>query len=429
MLEIKTILLFSVLIEIVGALMVIKLWRQGRDRYEGMGFWVVDFILQAVGLSLIILRGNIPDGLSIVVANTLMIVGAVFGYRGLERFLGKRGPQIQNYILLALFPILHALFLYVWPSLEFRTINFTLSLGLVCAQCMWLMLRRADVSMRSPTQWVGRVFAAYVLVCAIRLLIILLRPFTTNDFFHSGTTEALILIAFQMLFILLAYALTLMVNRRLILGLQMQEEKYSKAFHSSPYGILITRMADAKIIEVNEGFLRMTGYRLEELVGMSTLDRDLWAKRTDRDHMVDTLDQGGKLNGLEVLVKKKSGEIITGLFSADVIIINNVKCILTSINDISGRKRDEAERERLVVERQKALWEVKALSGMLPICASCKKIRDDKGYWNQIENYIGTHTAATFSHGICPDCIGKLYPDHDANASALVPVPLRPDQE
>jgi hypothetical protein len=54
---------------------------------------------------------------------------------------------------------------------------------------------------------------------------------------------------------------------------------------------------------------------------------------------------------------------------------------------------------------------VKSLSGLLPICASCKKIRDDKGYWSQVESYIQKHSDATFTHGICPDCVKKLYPD------------------
>jgi hypothetical protein len=75
------------------------------------------------------------------------------------------------------------------------------------------------------------------------------------------------------------------------------------------------------------------------------------------------------------------------------------------------RKQAEEEREKLVTELQKALLEVKKLSGMLPICASCKNIRDDKGYWNQIESYIRDHSEAEFSHGICPDCVEKLYPE------------------
>jgi len=78
---------------------------------------------------------------------------------------------------------------------------------------------------------------------------------------------------------------------------------------------------------------------------------------------------------------------------------------------ITMRKKAEEERERLIAELQESLAKVKMLSGLLPICASCKKIRDDKGYWNQIEVYIREHSEAKFSHGICPDCTKKLYPD------------------
>jgi PAS domain S-box-containing protein len=80
--------------------------------------------------------------------------------------------------------------------------------------------------------------------------------------------------------------------------------------------------------------------------------------------------------------------------------------------DITGRRAAECERERLVGELQAALGKVKTLSGLLPICASCKKIRDDKGYWNQLEGYIRDHTDATFTHGICPECARALYPDY-----------------
>lgn len=79
--------------------------------------------------------------------------------------------------------------------------------------------------------------------------------------------------------------------------------------------------------------------------------------------------------------------------------------------NITERKQMEEEREQLIAKLHKSLAEVKTLSGLLPICASCKKIRDDKGYWNQIELYIKKHSEAEFSHGICPDCAKKLYPE------------------
>jgi hypothetical protein len=86
------------------------------------------------------------------------------------------------------------------------------------------------------------------------------------------------------------------------------------------------------------------------------------------------------------------------------------------ILDITRCKEAEEERNRLVAELKGALARVKTLSGFLPICASCKKIRDDKGYWNQIESYIESRSEAEFSHGICPDCARRLYPEYDWSA-------------
>lgn len=73
-------------------------------------------------------------------------------------------------------------------------------------------------------------------------------------------------------------------------------------------------------------------------------------------------------------------------------------------------RRAEEQRQELIAQLQKALSEVRKLSGILPICAHCKKIRDDAGYWQQVEAYIQSHSEAYFSHGICPECREKLYP-------------------
>ena len=86
---------------------------------------------------------------------------------------------------------------------------------------------------------------------------------------------------------------------------------------------------------------------------------------------------------------------------------------LTALIGLFWGKTQQTNKEKseVIVELQKALKKVKTLSGFLPICASCKKIRDDQGYWNQIEAYISEHSEAEFSHGICPECAKKLYPE------------------
>ncbi|MCP4645422.1 MAG: GAF domain-containing protein [bacterium] len=82
-----------------------------------------------------------------------------------------------------------------------------------------------------------------------------------------------------------------------------------------------------------------------------------------------------------------------------------------SISEAIHRAQAEEEREHLITELREALANLKTLRGLLPICASCKKIRDDQGYWSQIEVYLHDHSEAEFSHSICPDCMKTMYPD------------------
>jgi PAS domain S-box-containing protein len=85
---------------------------------------------------------------------------------------------------------------------------------------------------------------------------------------------------------------------------------------------------------------------------------------------------------------------------------------LVVLRDITARKRLEQERTRLLDELQDALTQVKTLTGLLPICANCKKIRDDQGYWHSMEAYLTVHSDAELSHGICPECMTRLYPEY-----------------
>ena len=96
-----------------------------------------------------------------------------------------------------------------------------------------------------------------------------------------------------------------------------------------------------------------------------------------------------------------------------VLFNRGISLFVVWVTVILGLQKNKMEQQRKVIflEREKALQEVRILRGLLPICASCKKIRDDNGYWMQIEGYIKDHSEATFTHSICPDCAKRLYPD------------------
>lgn len=85
------------------------------------------------------------------------------------------------------------------------------------------------------------------------------------------------------------------------------------------------------------------------------------------------------------------------------------------------KKRYDAEREKLIAELQEAIANVKKLSGLVPICSSCKKIRDDKGYWNQIEAYLQAYSDLQLTHGLCPECTNQLYPQFSETRNKKTP--------
>jgi PAS domain S-box-containing protein len=187
----------------------------------------------------------------------------------------------------------------------------------------------------------------------------------------------------------------------------------SRAVEQSPASIVITNPA-GDIEYVNPKFVHVTGYKLAEALGKNP--RILKSGETGPEayrELWETITAGKEWSG-EFHNKKKNGELYWERASISPIrdLTGRITHFVAVKEDITARKQTEAERDQLIHDLQEALANVKSLSGLLPICASCKKIRDDKGYWSQVENYIQQHSEATFTHGICPDCMKKLYPDY-----------------
>jgi diguanylate cyclase (GGDEF)-like protein/PAS domain S-box-containing protein len=126
-------------------------------------------------------------------------------------------------------------------------------------------------------------------------------------------------------------------------AIRQSEEKFSKAFQTSPYAITITRVCDGKFIEVNDAFSSITGISREEALADSTLGLNMWVNPEERAQVVASLRTGSPVSGLEFLFHRKNGEIMTGLFSAQLINLNGEDCALSSINDITERKLLEEE--------------------------------------------------------------------------------------
>jgi PAS domain S-box-containing protein len=198
---------------------------------------------------------------------------------------------------------------------------------------------------------------------------------------------------------------------RLYTAVRESEARFATIFRNSPVAITITTVADGRFVDVNATFLALMGYRREEVIGQTTRALDVWATPADRARVVAALEDQQVLRSMTLAFRTKAGAILETLASIERIDLAGEQCLLSMTQDMTAHNQATAERERLIDELREALANIKTLRGLLPICASCKKIRDDTGYWNLLEHYIQLHADVAFSHGICPDCAQRLYPD------------------
>ena len=126
-------------------------------------------------------------------------------------------------------------------------------------------------------------------------------------------------------------------------------------------------------------------------------------------------EQGRSLQEKEVRLKQMDGTSCEVLLTVAPISVGDTRGWQIICQDITERKQKEKDREQLIHRLETALAKVDTLSGLLPICAHCKKIRNDEGYWEDVAVYIRNHTEVDFSHGICDDCMREHYPDVDVS--------------
>jgi PAS domain S-box-containing protein len=177
---------------------------------------------------------------------------------------------------------------------------------------------------------------------------------------------------------------------------------------------IISKTLDGTITSWNGGAERLYGYSAKEIIGQPISILLPPEILDDLPDILTRISRGEVVRHFETKRRTKDGRIVDVSLTISPIKTREGKIIGASstARDITERKLLEKERQKVFVELQKALSEVKKLSGFLPICSSCKKIRDDKGYWKEVERYIGEHSEAEFSHSICPECMRKLYPEY-----------------
>lgn len=333
--DIKTIVLINLIVNLVNAGVMIIIWHQYKKYFNGLSLLLMDMIFQFVGYLLIALRGVIPDLFSMVFAVTFLIVGALFVLLGLERFFNQPRRNILNYWTITIFVVFLSYFSLIQNNLGIREIIISAMLIVINSQSCWLIYRRIDRHYRQMAKITATVLLGYVLVSALRIIFLIIYTPQTSDFFETGLVDAVALICYLTLSIMITMSISNMVSRRLLEDVQTEKEKYNATFNSSPYAIMLTRFSDGKVFEVNEGFVIISGYEPTEVIGKTSLEMELWVRDEDRLIITNALAEGHEVSQVEMKFRAKNGHLITGIVSSKMIMAHGEKSIITSFSDIT----------------------------------------------------------------------------------------------
>ncbi len=353
-LDLRTVLISYICGNLICAIVLFVLWKENRLRYAGLGYWTISFGCNVIGMAFLTTRGIIPDFFSMLLGSFFMVCGTFVLYVGIRRFLEKPGVPIHLYLLIILYIFSQTYFIYIHPNLEIRNILFSFVLVIFSLQFAWLLFFQLTPEQKKITRPLGVITSLFGVFAIIRIITNIFIP-PGNDVMKSPGYESILYLAFQLLYIVLTIVLFILVNRRLQIDLladiaerekaeearKMTQEKYTKAFLASPNAILISRMEDGKILEINDGFTQVSGYSREESLNNSTTSLGFWKNPADRDKFISEMKTHKRVRNYVFTVRKKNGKDMLVEISSEYIRLNDENCMLSVIQDISERKRVE----------------------------------------------------------------------------------------
>ena len=386
--DIRTLLINQAIVYALCTGVVFLLWLQNRRRFSGTGFWLAAFIIQVTSMGLVILRGTIPNWLSIIAGGyALFIGGTIIFYIGLERFLGLRSRQYHNLLLLIAGSAIHVYFSFIQSNLALRNINFSVGMLLISVQIAWLMLQKVSPEMRPITKWVGYIFITSALVSSARIIVNIIVPMGNDLLKTTASADAILLLFYQVFFFAVTFSLFLMINQRLFweMGIQQKELKeseirYRQLIELSPDALFVYR--NNKINLVNPAAVTLLGAKsVDQLINKDVFDLvhpdDL---ETARIRTSNVIKKGETAPLHEEKLIRLDGIIIDVEAVTAPLEYQGQPALQTIIRDITERKQTEEKLHNYQKQLETQYLELKKFSLAIEQSGNIVIITDNKGH-------------------------------------------------
>ena len=337
------ILTLAIIQSLASGMQVAALFGQYRmdKTHSGSDWWTVGSALLALGFAVNLLRNIPPFGMTAIIANSVMFfTGLAFLYVGVLRFFGRQERRGRLVSFGLFFILLIVYFTVVDNNLMARRLIVSIAVAALSFFIAAALFAHKTRSLRDSAHFLAVVFL-------VNGCFFILRALTTisESPVQGVLTPALMQISTYLALLILStlwtFGFIIMVNQRLYAESRETKDHFELIFNTSPDAVLITRLADGRIVDINDGFTVMTGFTHAEVIGKTSLQINIWKNPADRRKFADELGDRGVCENLEFGFQRKDSSQLFGMISAKIITLQGAPHVLSVTRDITERKRAE----------------------------------------------------------------------------------------
>jgi PAS domain S-box-containing protein len=345
--DIKTLIIILGFTHLMQVLVFYHQFRVNKA-YRGIAWWLMWSAVEVIGFSAMLFR-SIPSFLpyAIIIQNTMIVAGTVFLYIGIKQFFNKSINLKLLIPILTVFEFGLLYFLFINDNIQIRSGLISIVLAIMAFLTAYSLFTDKTRSSAAGANFNALIFLVHGGIFIYRLVMII-GGTPVDNIFSSDLFNLIIYFDALIVSLLWTFGLAIMLNQRLNNEMMKAKEDLELVFNTSPDAALITRMEDGLIMDVNEGYSLVSGYTRDEMIGKATTEINIWKNIYDREKVVSILKKQGYCTNFEAEFIIKDGSEITGLMSSKVINLHGIPHIISITRDITGRKRTEAELEKLL---------------------------------------------------------------------------------